>query len=222
MKRLWTGLFLAYVAALAVGTVDQVFLDSAIFPPALDRQLLGMLDILATPDPKDADEARREAGLARKKLAAIRLEQEPSELEKRLGTFRDGGASLDEGLKILGEARSQAVANLVDNDEFAVTICIRGLDPDLALKLWAPGCDTPRVKEGCLEALKKISGQDFGDDTKQWKGWQKKFMDDRLRPAPPPPAAPPAAAPTAASPVPTAGSAPPTAVPGIPVPDAKP
>ena len=225
-EKLWTWLFVAYVAVLAVGTVDQVFLDMMIFPPALDRQLLGMVDVLRTRDLQGVEDARSAAGRARDRLAGIRLEPAPSDLENRLGTYARTGTSPEEGSRLLAEARLQAVANLIDNDEFSLAICIRALDPDLILKLWVPGLssDDLQVKEGCLEALKKISGQadGFGFDPKaetvlqreaiaRWRDWHQRFMEERRKPLPPSqqiqPATAPAPAVTPAAP-PTATSAP--------------
>ena len=195
--RLWMGVFLAYVVVLAVGTVDQVFLDSMIFPPALDRQILGMVDVLEERPLRGVEEAREAAERVRERLAGIRLEQNPSKLEIDLAAYAKGGNSLEEGRKLLEEARTQAVTNLVENDEFSLKICIRALDPDLILRLWVPGSDDPKVKEGCLEALKKISGKGdgFGYDPKadpvarreaiaKWLAWYDQFMDERRRPAP--------------------------------------
>lgn len=198
-EKLITGLFMAYVAVLAVGTVDQVFLDSMIFPPALDRQLLGMVDVLRTRELGSADDARGACGKVRERLAGIRLEQSPPPLESKLAEFAKGGTSLDEGRSLLEEARRQAVVNFVDNDEFSLRICIRALDPDLVMKLWVPGLssDDASVKAGCLEALKQISGQKdgFHYDPRadresqrmaiaQWKDWCRNFMEERRRPAP--------------------------------------
>lgn len=202
--RTLVGLFTAYVVVLAIGTVDSVFLDSMIFAPALDRQILGMVDVLRDREVGTADSARKLAGRARERLAGIRLEQEPSPLEKRLQDYAERGGALEEGLALLEEARKLAVVNLVDNDEFSLKICIRALDPDLVMRLWIPGLSSGdvRVKTGCLEALKQISGQKdgFGYDPKgpiesqrlaiaEWWRWYDQFMDERRRPAPPVPQA---------------------------------
>lgn len=133
--RILTWGFSLYVAVLAVGTIDQVFLDSMIFAPALDRQILGQVDILRTRDVRSDAEARAAADAIRERLAGIRLEQEEPPLEKRLRAFAQGAAQED-WTKLFEEARQQAVANLVDNDEFSLKICIRALDPDFIMKLW--------------------------------------------------------------------------------------
>ncbi len=224
-ERILVGLFTAYVAVLAVGTIDSVFLDSMIFAPTLDRQILGMVDVLRDRQVETPEAARKLAGRARERLAGIRLEQEPSALEKRLQDYAERGGTLEEGVKLLEEARQQAVVNLVDNDEFSLKICIRALDPDLVMRLWIPGLssDDVRVKAGCLEALKQISGQKdgFGYDPKAplehqklaiaaWWRWYDQFMDERRRPAPPgPPMAPPAPQVAPAPPMPAAPQTPP-------------
>lgn len=223
-EKLLTWVFTLYVIVLAIGTVDQVFLDSMIFPPALDRQILGMVDVLRERKPAGAAEARDMADHVRERLAGIRLDPKPSPVEEKLAAFVREGASAEEGTKLLEEARQQAVSELVDNDEFSLAICIRALDPDLVMKLWVPGLssDDLRVKEGCLEALKKISGRQdgFGYDPRgsveaqraaiaEWKRWYDLFMDERRRPVQPAPAAPtppqpPAGAPAAPAPAPSA------------------
>ena len=220
--RILVGLFTAYVGVLAIGTIDSVFLDSMIFAPALDRQILGMVDVLRDRKVETPEAARKLAGRARERLAGIRLEQEPSPLEKRLQDYAERGGPLEEGLKLLEEARQQAIVNLVDNDEFSLRICIRALDPDLVMRLWIPGLspDDVRVKAGCLEALKQISGQKdgFGYDPKaplesqrmtiaEWWRWYDQFMDERRRPAPP---APPTGAPVQMPPAPQMPAAPQT------------
>ena len=234
-EKLLTWLFILYVVVLAIGTVDQVFLDNMIFPPALDRQLLKQLDILRERDIRTADDARSAAGRVQEELAAIRLEANPSALETKLENYAQAGGSLEEGLKLLDEARAQAVQNFVDNDEFSLKICIRALDPDLVMKLWVPGLsgDDIQVRTGCLEALKKIGGQadGFGYDPKasvtarrdaiqKWWDWYTDFMDKRRRPAPASMGAvqqqpAPATQPEGALPPSTPESAP------VPAPDAK-
>lgn len=217
-ERIFVWGFGLYVAVLAVGTVDQVFLDSMIFPPALDRQILGMVDVLRDRTPASVDEARALAERARERLAGIRLDPKPSAVEERLAAYAQNGSDREEGLKLLDEARQQAVADLVDNDEFSLKICIRALDPDLVMKLWIPGLssDDLKVKQGCLEALKRISGQKdgFGYDPQAgreaqrmaiaaWWRWYDGFMDERRRPVQPGPVAPtPPPAPAATPPAP--------------------
>ena len=197
-ERIITAGFLLYVAILAVGTVDQVFLDSILFPPALDRQLLGMVDVLRDARPATVEEARKAAAEAARRLAAIRLEREAPKLEQDLHRFAEDGTAMEEGTALLEQARKQAVENLVSNDEFSLGICIRALDPDLAMRLWVGGCDDLKVKQGCLEALKRISGKadGFGYDPnadavarresiRAWRNWKREFMEERRRPAPP-------------------------------------
>ena len=191
--------FLLYVIVLAVGVVDQAFLDSRIFPPALDRQLLGMLDVLKDRSPSTLAEAKEAAGAVRERLAGIRLERETPKVEQDLAQYASGGTAVEACLPLLEQARRQAVANLVSNDEFSLTICIRALDPDLVLRLWVPGCDDLKVRQGCLEALQKIRGTpgDLGYDpnastdvrreaVRQWRDWHLRFMEERRRPAPTP------------------------------------
>ena len=217
--RIITGIFLLYVGILAVGTVDQVFLDSILFPPALDRQLLGMVDVLRDRRPSTVGEAQKAAEDIRQHLVDIRLEREVPKLELDLAQYASAGMTLEALMPLLDQARKQAVANLVDNDEFSLGICIRALDPDLALKLWVPGCDDAQVKKGCLEALKTIGKQTdgFGYDpnasaasnaqaVQSWRKWHVAFMEERRRPAPPAPLPPvqTPAAPTATSPTPAA------------------
>ncbi len=209
--RIITGIFLLYVAVLAVGTVDQIFLDSILFPPALDRQILGMVDVLRDRRPSTVGEARRDAEEVRERLAAIRRSPEVPKLELDLTQYTSGGLTPGELAPLLAQARKQAVANLVDEDTFSLGICIRALDPDLALKLWVPGCDDPGVRQGCLEALKTIGKKTDGlgydpnaspaarqAGVEAWRKWHKEFLEERARPAQPaplPPVQPPTATP---------------------------
>ena len=222
-ERILTAGFLLYVVVLAVGTVDQVFLDSILFPPALDRQLLGMVDVLKDRKPGTVEEARTVAEEVRQHLADIRLEREESELERLLRRYASEGTTVEQGEALLEQARRQAVENLVSNNEFSLGICIRALDPDLALRLWVHGCDDPKVRQGCLEALKRISGQadGFGYDPnadavahresiRLWKNWRREFMEERRRPPQPvalPPVQPPAT-PATPNPAPKGGAIP--------------
>ena len=198
-EKILTWAFILYVVVLAIGTVDQVFLDNMIFPPALDRQILKQVDILRERPVRDVDQARAAAGRARENLAAIRLEAAPSALEARLDHYAQDGGALDEGTRLLDEARTQAVQNFVDNDEFSLKICIRALDPDFVMKIhvWGLSGDDVKVRKGCLEALKKISGKADGfgydpaasevsrrDAIQKWWDWYSRFMDERRRPAP--------------------------------------
>ncbi|GEM_PF-4214590 len=219
--RIITGIFLCYVAILAGGAVDQVFLDSMFFPPALDRQLLGMVDVLRDRRPATVAEARTQAEGIRQRLADIRLEREASKLEQDLAGYATVGETLEAFAALQEQARQAAIVNLVDNDEFSLGICIRALDPDLAMRLWVSGSDDLKVRQGCLEALKKISAhpEGFGYDPngdpmarreaiRAWRNWRREFMEERRRPAPAgqlpqvqPPAVPPIApVPSAAEP----------------------